>query len=104
MQTVSIKCGKVMDLLQNAITTVTGDWKYKDGTEASYQAVVSGTGSVSATVIIEVSNDGINAISTPLGTITDSDGFTSNAPWKFVRARVSAISGTGATVSINTGV
>lgn len=110
MQTVSIKCGKVMDLLQNAVTTVTGDWKYKDGTEASYQAVVSGTGSVTATVVIEVSNDGINAINTPLGTIvlsgttTDSDGFTSNAPWKYVRARVSAISGTGATISVNTGV
>jgi hypothetical protein len=107
---VHIKCGSVLDLLQGATSTITGTWKYKDAAEASYQATVTGTGSISATVIIDVSNDGINAINTPLGTIvlsgttTDSDGFTSNAPWKFVRARISAISGTGATVSVNTGV
>ena len=107
---VHIKCGSVMDLLQNATTTTTGDWKYKDGTEATYQATVLGTGAVSATVIIEVSNDAVNTIGTALGqivlsgTTSASDGFSSSAPWKFVRARISAISGTGATVSVNTGV
>jgi hypothetical protein len=105
-----IKCGKVMDLLQGATTTATGDWKHKDGLNATYQAVVTGTGTVTATIVIETSNDGVNANSTPLGTIvlsgttSNSDGFTSNAPWKYVRARITAISGTNATVNVNTGV
>jgi hypothetical protein len=105
-----MKCGKVMDLLQGATTTVTGDWKYKDSGTSTYQAILSGTGTISATVIIEVSNDGINASNTPLGTIVlsgttiTSDGFTSSAPWKYVRARISAISGTSATINVNTGV
>jgi hypothetical protein len=105
-----VKCGFVRDLLQGATTTTTGDWKYRDGLDATYQATVSGTGAVSATVVIEASNDNANAIATPLGTIVlsgttiTSDGFASSAPWKYVRARVSAISGTGATINVNTGV
>ena len=105
-----IKSGKVMDLLQGATSTTTGDWKFKDAPFASYQASVSGTGAVSATIVIDVSNDGITACSTPMGTITlsgttaVSDGFVTVAPWKYVRARVTAISGTGATVNVNEGV
>lgn len=109
-QNVWVKSGKVMDLLQNATTTVTGDWKYKDAPQATIQATVSGTGAVTANVIIDCSNDGVNAVSTSLGTIglsgttSSSDGFTTSAPWKYVRARVTSISGTGATVNVNIGV
>ena len=105
-----IKCGKVLDILKDATTTATGEWHYKDGLNSTYQAILSGTGALTATVIIEVSNDGVNACSTPLGTIVlsgttlTSDGFTSSAPWKYVRARISAISGTNATIDVNTGV
>jgi len=92
-----------------ATTTATGSWVKCYGLGQTYQAVANGTsGAFSATVVIEVSNDGTNAIATPLGTIVlsgtattaASDGFTTGiAPWAWVRARVTAISGTGASIS-----
>jgi hypothetical protein len=93
-----------------ATTTVTGNWLPKVGPFTTYQAVVSGTGTMGATVVIEMSNDGINAVATPAGTITltgaspQSDGFTTSAPWKYHRARITAISGTGAGVQVWYGV
>lgn len=104
---VFVKSGRVTDLLVGATATSTGDWQFKDAPQTSFQATVTGTGAVTATVVIDVSNDGTYAVSTTLGTITlsgtnsSSDGFTTNAPWKYVRARVTAISGTGATVNVN---
>lgn len=108
------KSGTVRNMYTEPGTTSgtgTSNWLYKDSPQATYQATVSGTGAVTATVVIEYSNDGINALSTVGGTITlsgtttSSDGFTtSNAPWKYHRARVTAISGTGATVQIYYGV
>ena len=80
---------------------------YKD--QQSYQATVTGSGAVSATVAIEVTNDDKQNWLT-LGTITLSgtgsatDGFASLANWTFVRANVTAISGTGATVNVFVGL
>lgn len=74
----------------------------------SYSATVAGTGAVTATVVMYGSNDEVNWVS--LGTITLSgttsatDGFASNAPWPFVRAGVTAISGTSATVTVVAGI
>lgn len=68
----------------------------------------SGTGA--ATILIEATNDEtwpwltLATISLTLGTIPVSDGVIVQAGWKFVRARISAISGTGAAVSVNVGV
>ena len=49
-------------------------------------------------MVFDVSNDGVNAVATTLGTVTlvgaGSDGFTTDAPWKFIRARITANSGT----------
>lgn len=76
--------------------------------ERTFQAVVSGTGAVSATVDIEVSNDNINFM--VMGTIslsgtdTNTDGFAANAKWNYVRANLTAISGTGASVTVVLGV
>lgn len=73
----------------------------------TFQAVVSGTGAVTATVLIEVSNDDTNFLT--LGTITLSgttsatDGFASDAPWINVRAKLTAISGTSAAVTVTMG-
>ncbi len=106
-QNVFVKSGRVTDLLSGATTTVTGDWMFKDAPNTGIQATVTGTGSVAATVVIEVSNDGVNAVATPAGTIilsgttSSSDGFVMDAAWKFVRARISAISGTAATVNVS---
>lgn len=89
----------------------TGPWLLKDSPFATFQACVDGTsGAQTATVTIEGSNDGIHPCGTVLGTITlsgtvtASDGFTTTAPWKYVRASVTAISGTGALVTAMMGV
>lgn len=69
----------------------------------SVQYVETGTGAITATVVTQVSNDGTNWIqlaSTALnGTTTTTDGFSFVGSWAYIRAGVSAISGTGATVN-----
>lgn len=75
---------------------------------AAFQATVAGTGAVTATVNIEVSNEPrgssqswlVAGTITLSGTTTASDGFTINSPWKFVRANLTAVSGTGAAVTV----
>ena len=106
-----VKSGKVYNMLGAGVTgTSTGNWIYKDSPLSSFQGVVTGTGAVTATIVIDASNDGTYAVSTVLGTITlsgttsSSDGFTTDAPWKYVRARVTAISGTSATAQVYMGV
>ncbi len=107
MGNVNLKSGYVNTLLSGATGTGAGGWKFKDSPHAAIQATVTGSGAVTATVDIEVSNDGVNAVDTVAGTITlsgttsHSDGFiTQNSPWKYVRANVTAISGTNATVEV----
>jgi len=88
---------------------------YKESPYGAFQAIVTGTGAVTATVLIQVSNeaDTFNGVKTnwiTMGTITLSgtttatDGFTTICPWRYVRANVTALSGTGATVEIIMGV
>lgn len=66
------------------------------------QAVEGTSGTVTATVIIDASNDGVNALPTPLGTITLNatspaiDGFAWTARWNFIRVRVTAMSAASA--------
>lgn len=98
-------------LLENSTTTETGFlYPMKDVGERTFQAKVEGTGAVTATVVIEVTNfDGDTTNVLTLGTITLSgttratDGFASLARWGNVRARISAISGTNAKVNVNMG-
>lgn len=111
-QNVWVKSGHVRNLFSGdgVIVTGAGSFLYKDSPYSTFQATVSGTGAVSATVTIEYSNDGTNVCSTVAGTIalsgttSNTDGFTSTAPWKYVRANVTAISGTDATVQVYMGV
>ena len=90
---VYVKSGRVIDILAVSAGTPTGSWMYKDAPNSTIQV----TSTAAATVVIEVSNDGVNAIATALGTITlgaaGSDGFTTAAPWKYIRARVTVNSG-----------
>lgn len=73
----------------------------------TFQATVVGTGAVSATVVIEGSNDNTNFLTvgtiTLAGTSVASDGFVSNASWGITRARVSAIAGTDAMANVQMG-
>lgn len=77
----------------------------------TFQAMGATTaGAGAATVIIEVSNNitwpwiTLGTISLVLGTVPTTEGIAMLAGWKYVRARVSAISGTGATVSVAVGI
>jgi FlaG/FlaF family flagellin (archaellin) len=92
---VFVKSGRVTDILAATVAaTVTGSWMYKDAPKAAIQVVAT----AAATVEFEVSNDGVNPLATLLGTVTlvaaGSDGFTTDAPWKYIRAKVTANSGT----------
>lgn len=72
----------------------------------TFQAVVVGTGTLAASVDIEVSNNNVDFLL--LGTLSLSgttratDGFVSNAPWAFARAKLTAVTGTGAAVTVLT--
>jgi len=76
----------------------------------TFQATVVGSGAVTATVVVEVSNDGIGWIADSVSTLSlsgtnvASAGFTNDQPWVFARARVTAISGTGAAITVSIGV
>jgi hypothetical protein len=98
-------------LLANERTTTGSDgWMKQDLAETGVTAqgnTSAGAGAV--TVVIEASDDGVNALATPIGTISltlgtsaVADGFQMKARWNFIRARVTAISGTGAVVRVNT--
>lgn len=72
--------------------------------QRSVQASVAGTGAVSATVDIFGANDirfpiKIGTI-TLTGTGTASDALQDSFPWEYYFANVTAISGTGAAVSV----
>lgn len=76
----------------------------------TFQAVgQTASGAGSATIKIQVSNNGTNwldlgTITLTLGTSAASDGFAAYAPWAYVRANITAISGTGAAVTVTVGV
>ena len=78
---------------------------FKESPYGTFQAIVTGTGSVSATILIQVCNqeDTFNGVKanwitmgtiTLAGTTTATDGFTTVCPWRYVRANVTAISAT----------
>lgn len=108
---VFVRSGRVTDLLPSTTTgDVTGSWRYKDAPKSAIQATVVGTGTVSCTVTIQASNDATYAVATAVGVITlsgttsSSDGFTTDAPWKYLRAVVSSSSGTISSISVTMGV
>lgn len=81
----------------------------------SFQATITGTGSLTGTVVIEGTNEAPLAASNFLeigtitlsGTTSASDGFVAaNAPWNAVRARIPSggITGTGATINVYMGI
>lgn len=106
---------RTLALLTNASSTVSSS-KLQPGTGpwSLHAFGTTSTGAGAAVVVIEVSNienPAIDADWITAGTITltlaatgASDGFSSAASWRNVRARVSSISGTGAKVSVVLGV
>jgi hypothetical protein len=121
MENVRQSCGKAVKLSWGAsllgYATATGfsNATFKDSPLSTFQGIVDGTGTVTATVAILGSNDDLTGQGTAtnwvtLGTITLSgittatDGFSTEAPWKFVAAQVTAVSGTGTQVRVLMGV
>jgi len=87
----------------------TGAWVPRGFAGATFQASVSGTGTVGASVRIEASNDGIQPVSVEHGVIDlagnniASDGFATNASWNWVRAVVTQHAGGVVTVTMSEG-
>lgn len=94
-------------MLTNATTTGAGSAsqiRYANRiTFQGYGTTTAGAGA--ATIKIQVSNNGtdwldLGTISLTLSTTSSSDGFAAEAPWQYARANVTALSGTGASVSV----
>lgn len=100
----------VLPLLSNSTATGSSDAAEPWHTNRTFEAYGStGSGSGAATIVIEVRNSEASdwhtmaTISLTLSSTVSGDGFASSAAWRYVRARLSAISGTGAAVSVNLG-
>lgn len=97
------------DYLLNAATTTGAGTAYAMGGKRTFQASGATTsGAGAATIKIQVSNDGSNwldlaTISLTLSTTSASDGLAADAPWGYVRANLTAISGTNAAVTVRMG-
>ena len=94
-------------MLNEVITTVTSEVHVpRRAAKRTFQARGQTTaGAGAATILVEVSNDNsqwanLGTITLTLSTTTSTDGFASDAAWRYVRARISAISGTNAAVSV----
>lgn len=87
---------KVTGLVREATTTGAGQWVQTNGDKRTFQVTIAGTASVS----IEGSNDGVNAVTLKSG-ITASGGYVDDAPWAYVRANV--VSETDGTVTVTMG-
>lgn len=93
-------------LLQGAIATGASASQQPWAPPYTWQArgiVSASTGA--ATILIEVSDNNVDwitmgTISLTLSTTMATDGFTSGAPWPFVRANITSLSGTNATVDV----
>lgn len=97
-------------IMSNETAPVVGDSHPLPQGPKVIQASLQGTGAVSATIIVETSNEkdfdfpiytGTIVLS---GTTKASDAFAINSNPPFIRGRLTAISGTDAAVSLTVGV
>lgn len=105
-----MRTSDIVKLLSAATATGAGQ-AYQPGTpKRTFHATgLTTAGAGSATIVVQVSNDGSNwltlgTITLTLATTVSGDGFASDAPWRHVRGNVTAISGTGASVTLTMGV
>ena len=107
----ALPAGKInaVQIITNSTVTVTSilirPWVGRMTFQAHGQ-VSADTGA--ATILIEASLDNaqfllLGTLTLTLGTATTSDGIAVDAPWRFMRARITAISGTDATVNVFAG-
>ena len=97
---------RTLTLLSGATATGAGSTVEPETAARAFQASgLTSSGAGSATVLVQVSADGTNwmtlaTITLTLTTSTSSDGLHSTTLWKYVRGNISAISGTGAAVTL----
>lgn len=95
-----------LELNASALTTVPVPLGATNDSAATFQLIGKTTaGAGSAVVNIEVSNNGVNwltfaTITITLGTTDVSDGVVLTAPWGYVKATATTLTGTGAKVSV----
>lgn len=88
-----------------AVSTGTGySGPWNAGRKGMVQAIITGTGALTATVTVQGSNNGVNwsTIGSALslsGTTSDTKTQAVDNPWAFIRAISASLTGTGATVS-----
>lgn len=97
---------KVVELLPPgaAATGAAYSGTWNDARKGLVQAIITGTGALTATVTVQGSNNGVNwsTIGSALslsGTTTDTKTQAIDSPWAFVRAVSASLTGTGAAVS-----
>lgn len=95
-------------LLENATTTVTSTAVKAKNIRSVQASGTTSAGSGAATVYVEVSNDNVNwipafIITLTLGTTSTADGQRIVPSWELLRVRISAISGTNASVNVVAG-
>lgn len=105
-----IRAKKIIKLLDSVTTTQTGAFIKIPAGSRTIQAVVTGTGAVTATVEFYGSNNEITAngillaTSTLSNTTTDSTGAVITAEYDVMWAKLISISGTGAVVNATVAV
>ena len=111
MTTSAITTSKLLDAKTDTGAGDAKEFLKKEGSAGTFQAIANGASGVfSATVLVQVSNDqenwetGITFSLSGTATTADTAGNNINAPWKYVRGNVTAISGTGANVTLTMGV
>ncbi len=89
--------------INGSLVTVTGS-PVRLGSKRSYQGTATGTGAVTATIIVEGSNDGITYETIMTFTLSDTTiahaAAQADSNWFWTRARVTAITGTGCVAQV----
>lgn len=92
------------NILLNAVSSVAaGSSVSSTAINRSFQATLNGASAVSATVLAEGSNNGTNWLTIATYSLTlaaPSSGSAFVAPYKYIRGNLTAISGTGETVTL----
>lgn len=93
-------------LLDAVIVTGAGESHPPINAKRTFQATgQTSAGAGSAVIKVQVSNDRTNwidigTVTLTLSATTSTDGFASDAAWRYVRGNVDSISGTDATVTL----
>ena len=111
IQAVAVGRKKIITLLNAATVPVVSGKAALENEKSTIQATVTGSGAVTATLLVEFSNDNVGWIpagASPTislsGTNLATDGFKVDAAWVYVHCELLSITGTDAAVTLTVGV